>query len=492
MKFVNYLKVLLAATILLFIYGLIERVPDIDDAWLGEHAYWLAKLGYVKSELMRGITYQHIRFLCHHKLLTLQGALIVNLFGFSLYGLKALSLVYLVLFILIFYWYTYKKILSPPQFYGALIILLIYRPFYEFAFVFRPELPVMTIGFLSYILLEKALKEENKQALVAGSGFLAGVCVATHLNGVIFPMAGFVLLVWNKRYQQAILFGMAAVPAIAVYFFDFTSGYNWRFWLYQLNETPSHDRANKLPYGLSYLLNLVTEHKRYFHSIREATFYGLFLLVFILTQAYLKPFKNLSRYAFLLTICLGLLAIHKATKYAIIILPYLIMLLVLGMGYLFKEKDSEDFAFNKKFLPKLRLFLAVAFVFYFGVHAYFDFELANQKYKPEEFNKLVKAYLPEDTKNLKIVAPMTFIYGNIDGFKAIQADMCYGELNRVNSKIYQEEFLNLTKANKADYLILTDHYIDKFGLVHYTNHDFLKAGFQQLLGGKELIILKRI
>ena len=84
----KYLQFFLGSTILLFIYSLIHRIPDVDDGWIGDLAYFQAKLGYAKSELMRGITMLEIRHVCHHKFLTIQGGWFVNLFGWSLYTLK--------------------------------------------------------------------------------------------------------------------------------------------------------------------------------------------------------------------------------------------------------------------------------------------------------------------------------------------------------------------------------------------------------------------
>ena len=59
-----------------FLYSLWERIPDIDDAWIGEYAYWFAKDGYVHSELMRGINMQETNFVVHHKLFNLNGAIL--------------------------------------------------------------------------------------------------------------------------------------------------------------------------------------------------------------------------------------------------------------------------------------------------------------------------------------------------------------------------------------------------------------------------------
>lgn len=84
MKHLTLVKLLVVVNLLLYVYSLWQRQPDVDDAWIGEHAYWLVKNGFVKSDLMYGITSQEIRQIVHHKLFTLNGALFVKTFGFSL------------------------------------------------------------------------------------------------------------------------------------------------------------------------------------------------------------------------------------------------------------------------------------------------------------------------------------------------------------------------------------------------------------------------
>src|ERR1035437_1698398 len=110
-KISSVLKICLLFISGLLVYSFYHKCVNIDDCWLGEHAYWLSKLGFVKSELMRGITNQEGRFLCHHKFLTLNGALFINILGFSVYSLKLVSLIYFSLFLIVFYKFT-KKIFT--------------------------------------------------------------------------------------------------------------------------------------------------------------------------------------------------------------------------------------------------------------------------------------------------------------------------------------------------------------------------------------------
>ncbi|MDP3446150.1 MAG: hypothetical protein Q8T08_25095, partial [Ignavibacteria bacterium] len=88
------LFLLLAA---MFIVSIPHRKVHIDDAWLGEHSYWLWKDGTTKSKLMTGIAESEKRLVLHHKLFTIQGAALFAVFGFSLQWLKSISFIYLIL-----------------------------------------------------------------------------------------------------------------------------------------------------------------------------------------------------------------------------------------------------------------------------------------------------------------------------------------------------------------------------------------------------------
>ena len=83
----------------LAVASLYRRFCFIDDAWLGERAWWLAKEGAARSELFRGEVGYGDRMFVDHKLFTLCGAAFIRLFGWSLYVLKSVSLVFFVLFL---------------------------------------------------------------------------------------------------------------------------------------------------------------------------------------------------------------------------------------------------------------------------------------------------------------------------------------------------------------------------------------------------------
>jgi hypothetical protein len=492
MRYSIIIKVILLISIIIFAYSLINRQPDIDDAWLGEHAYWQAKLGYVKSELMHGITLQEERLISHHKLLTLQGALFINFFGFSLLTLKSLSLIYFCIFLLIFYLYSYTIEFSSTEFLLSVLLIVSNSLIFRYSFVFRPEIPVMTMGFISYYFINKVLNDSKHSVLFAAlSGLCSGFCVSTHLNGIIFIVAGFLLLLWNRKYLHWLVFGLSTIPSALIYFYDFTSKYNFKFWLYQIINSPSIDRIYNLPLGISNLFELLNEHMRFFHSPIEISFTVLLLVVLILMHKHLKQKKNLIRYTMLLLISLALFSVNKTTKYIILYLPYLIILITLSVKYLF-DKSLLQTIIIRKFTHKKAIPLVVGLLtIYLVVNMYYNVQLSIDKFDTTSNQNIVKTYFKENTDSCRIIAPMTFVFDEINNYKLITAELCYTEMQKSNKSIFKCGFLKLAEVNKIDYIILSPYFIQKLGMDCLSDIDCYRNDFEVLLRRKDLLILKR-
>jgi hypothetical protein len=493
MKMNNIIKYILLMMLLIFIYSLIGRKPHIDDAWLGEHAYWQSKLGYVKSELMHGITQQEVYLLCHHKLLTLQGASFITILGFSIFSLKTVSLFYFVFFLLLFYFFTCNKIFNKNQFYLSVLLLVSNTLIFEYSFVFRPEIPIMTLGFISYIFLNNVLNNcKRSYMFTILGGLFAGLCVSTHLNGIIFPIAGFILLVWNRKYIQSIVFGLSAIPAILIYFYDFTSKFNFNFWLYQINESPMLERTSDLPFGVSILVKLFNEHMRFFHSPSEISFSVLLIVSLIISLRYLKAYKNLIRYAFLLILLLPVFSVHISTKYMIIYLPYLIILVTLSLNIIFDKNNSDKIIFGKLSFKKARPYIFIFTLIYVLINTALDIHLSKDKWTSNYNKNIVQSYIKAKPEECRIVAPMTFIFNEITRFKSIQSELCYSEMQKSDKSIFKQGFLNRTKSFNIDYIILSYGFIEKFGMDRISDKEISDNNFQLLYRSQSLMILENL
>ena len=492
-KMNNIIKCLLLLVILLFLYSLIGRMPQADDAWLGEHAYWQTKLGYVKSELMRGITQQEVYLLCHHKLMTLQGSFLITVLGFSVFSLKILSLLYFLIFLLLFYSFTYNKIFNKNLFYLAVLLFVSNTSIFEYSFVFRPEIPLMTLGFISYMFLSKVLKNNDQRyILTILSGFFAGLCVSTHLNGIIFPIAGFVLLLWNRKYIQSIVFGFSTIPAILIYFYDFTSKFNVSYWFYQINESPLIDNNHDLAFGVKVLLKLLTEHMRFFHSPSEISFSVLLIISLMISFKYLKAYENLIRYAMLLVLLMSVFSVHKASKYMIVYLPYLIILITLSLNIIFNKNYSDRIIFKKLNYKKTRSSVFVLTFIYLLINITLDIRISREKWTSDYNRNLVQTYVKAKPEDCRIVAPMTFIFNEITRFKSIQSELLYSDMQNSDKIIFKQKFLNRTRSFNIDYIILSTDCIKKLGMDKLSEKEISDNNFRTLYRSQSLMILENL
>lgn len=312
--------------------SLYHRSVYIDDAWLGERAYWLAREGAVRSELFRGVLDYGERMFVFHKLFALVGAAFIQLFGWSLYVLKSVSLASFLVFLGLLWRYC-RRFATREVFAVTTLILLAHGLVGRHIFIYRPAMMLMAVGFGSFLLLRSFLEDGRRGALVGGA-VLAGLCVLTHLNGLMFIAAGTVLLLVRRRPRPAVAFALVASAVAALYFADAALAGRvptvWR----QLLTDPM--LVQRFPDAGSRLSGVLTEHQRYFHSRAEITFSVLVLVVLFVTARLTEVRKSpLVPFAIALAASLAVLAPDKQAYYAIPILPYLVLIaadgLVLGL-----------------------------------------------------------------------------------------------------------------------------------------------------------------
>lgn len=481
---------LLFLLIALFLYSLYQRIPDIDDAWIGEYAYWFAKDGYVHSELMRGINKQEINFVVHHKLFSMNGAFIIKLFGFSLYSLKSASLIYIIIFLALFYFYTFKwrGIFNKYDFVLSLIILFSFPSIFKYAFLYRPEIMMMTLGFVGFMALERSFISKKKALwLLFLSGVFFGLTAAVHLNGFILIVAGGLLLLMNRKYKGIIVFGVGALFAFSIYFYDLTDATSIALWKHQFFESPSLDSLRVGSPWLKPVINLLKEHMRYFHDL-QIIFFSIFLIVTIVI-GFRFLFENhtlLLQFALLVAIITGIVAMHKSRQYFLLNFPYLVMLIVITIKALHEGKIST---FKKGKRKQISRLIAVLFIIFIVVSFYYNFELATQKFTPEQNRELTLKYSGDNISELKIVAPMTFIFNEIEMYDQIQGELCYTELQKIDSTIYDLGFLNRAYEFNRDLIMVTPLFQKKLGISHYEKGDEFEH-YYVLDKTEEIIVFK--
>jgi hypothetical protein len=439
-------KLLLAALLVLtalWLYSLWLRPPTVDGAWLTEHAYWLSERGYVKSDLMAGMTRQGERLLLHHKLFTGVNAAVIGVFGVSLYPLKSVALLSFLLFVWVFYRFAVRErgLLSRAEFLLALLVLGTHRHIFEHSFTIRPELLLMLLGFLSYVFCERSRQDAWKKASLwaLASGAMAGLCVLTHLNGSLFVAAGGGLLLLERRWRALLLFGLGAGLVSSLYLWDFTQEYNLAFWKMQLQQNPYH----KLPLGLQLLKNLVQEHLRFFHSLYEISFTLLLLpALFWGGKTLWKAHRGLVLYTAGGLIFLACMSLSKTTKYLIPCLPFLVLLGVLGWRELLQKQVWRIAG----------ILLLGSFV---ATHLWSNAHVAVQKSELRAAAQLLDAHLPAERSGLQLLAPLEYVFVALGEVQRLKGDLSCVEFARADSRFRGTGFLEWAAEDGLDYLILS-------------------------------------
>lgn len=460
---------------LLFVLSLWQRVPDIDDAWIGEHAYWQAAKGYVKSELMHGITKQEVRHIVHHKFFTLNGLAFIKVFGFSLYSLKSVSLLWIIIFMVLFFGYVRKKMDSQTAWF-AMLLLVVNAFIFQYSFVFRPEIVVMTLGFISFIFTEKYL-EKNRIWYLLIAGFAAGLAGATHLNGLIFIGAGSLTLFWKKKPLAALIMAISAIPGMAVYFYDFTLQYNLDYWLYQINDSPALHKSPVMPDSVAYLLKILREHLRFLHSPKEIVM--TLLLVFCIVVNF-KDLKNRTiylHYFLLLVVLLSLISVHSTSKYLLLYIPVIILIILRSLNNLISNYEFVPRSFMS--LTNQRKTSTVLLLLYLSTHMVYNVLISTRKYDTAQNSHITEKYFPHQTDKTNLLAPMEFIFNELPKYGRIQSDLSISEMQKFQS-VSGPVFFDMADSLQLNAMIISDEYLDKFGLSHMNGQNFRSEGFSLL------------
>ena len=159
---------------------------------------------------------------------------------------------------------------------------------------------------------------------------------------------------------------------------------------------------------------------------------------------------------------LGFLAVHKTSKYSIVILPYFVIVIILSIKHIVDQKN------------KIKIIsIIVIGIIYLFISTYYNVLLTIEKKDIVSENKMIVAKYKIPTES-KIIAPMYFIFNEIEKFPHIQSELYYQELKKSDTLIKGEYFLNMAERNNIDYIILSQDYIDCFD-------------FDTILKGKQFI-----
>lgn len=396
--------VVLAVEIGMFLYSLPGYKIGVDEAWLGEQAYFLANDGAVRSEMPLSPVYAPATLVVYHKLHIWLGAIAIKMFGLNLSALRMITLFSALLLFVAIGRYTKRYSLGLRREWVIPMIVLLSTPvLFSRMHFYRPELLVALLGFASFYSLRVYL-ENGRSIFLLLAGGLAGLATLGHLNGLIFIAAGLILLLFRHQYRGLVLFGIVAAITCSFYTVDSIGSLD-RLW-YQFTHNQG-DQARDL--GLtSPLFNLLSEHKRLFRSPMIGGITVLYLIALfdqIRTRRFLADPINL--YSLLLIICLGLTGHNKTAKYGVLLFPFMALMFSRLVG---RVSDRS---------AGIRSWYRVAIVAALMIHVGLGFgynladTLSSREYGERRHEKVAAKLHPKAT----VIAPMKFMYNQLGNFR---------------------------------------------------------------------------
>ncbi|MBC8084369.1 MAG: hypothetical protein H7Z21_14295 [Hymenobacter sp.] len=418
-----------------------HRVVHFDDAWGAELSYWLVQSGRVRSELFRGLGdgSEQQAYVFHKAFIYLQAGLMQG-FGFGLYTVKAVGLVFSAVGLGL----LMRYFRGPGEARGlAAFLYLGCGALVSAAFVGRPEPLVMSAGLASFMLLRRARGRAGHLALAGGLGGLAGLA---HLHGLIFLMAGGLwLLLQRVRWPAVLAFGLAGTATMSLYVLDAVLNRQLPVLLLQFSYAPVTQASQ---HGWAKLAVLLRYQAVYFHSEGEAFLTALLRAVVALAG---RPgrWRRLSmpqQYLLLLVLSFWGLCARADGYYFLLLMPFFIIVVV-------------ELALTAwpHLPPWRRVALRVLLVLYpvgAGVRAHHLWRAKQNTPWPATENARLARYMPK--KGSVAVVPLDFFFNEIGHYR-LRGLTAYAMRNhqQYHDTLSVRGFFALAALDSAEYVVTT-------------------------------------
>ena len=459
----RFILTIILLTVVAFLASLFNRYIYIDDAWFGEQAYWFSKLGYVKTSSIIDFYGWDERLFVYHKLNIIIGAALIKVFGWSPEPLRAFTL----LVFLVFLFAAFQGLKSKESEWNRiddklLFFFLIVNPLtLLFAFTFRPEILVMSLGFFSFLLLNG--KETNLKVLLSAA--LAGIALLVHLNGVMFIVAGFGLLLLRKKLKSALLFGFTTALVASFYFYDLWQPGHFETFLFQIRHWPDNITTNYQSDGwadriLAVLIKLANEHQRFFWSPDVWGLSAVFVFALISKGKTLwKKHKDLLIYLLFADIGLNVLGSQIAEVYMLLLLPF--------MAFIAASFFTELKKAGKPVLQSIGIFLIL---FQITSAAVGLNETFGRRENTVAISAKTLAEFPGN--NEKVLVPYRFVFNQLPEKQLVSYKTMEYQQEEHGQKFTKDEFLKLAVQLGIRYLIVSPEMLSDNKMYPWMNEEF--------------------
>lgn len=442
---------LLIITVLILLSIPHQRI-HIDEAWLGEQAYWQATDGIRRSELFRGfLGYEDYMFVAHKGFIWV-GSLAVRLAGWHLWALRLVPLLSGAVLLLALWYYHRLRDDEPAgsALPWALLFLLSAPLFFRYINLYRPEMPLAAVGFASFLLLARYI-ERGGASVLAAAGILAGVGVVIHLNGVIYIAAGLLTLAYLKRWRPLLAFGVVAAIVASLYFYDVIG--HWDVFWYQFRSDPALDKRDLEWYAPFW--RLVNEHKRLFRKpevIFASTLF--FTSLWYYWRSAPRSRRWVAVYAVGAVVGLGAFAQGKTVAYTVLLLPSAAIVIGASTAHWLSHWRQTSRALSRVAVALWMLFLGQAF---------FDntrFALTGKR-DVAATNRQAAQFIPPGAT---VLAPLDFVFEEIGNYR-IRGDeaaawimkLSHPDIGDIHKSVHAPDFLSFAREQNLDAVILENH-----------------------------------
>ncbi|WP_020530634.1 ArnT family glycosyltransferase [Flexithrix dorotheae] len=474
--------------VILFLISIPNRETGMDESLFAEQVFMFGKDGvWLKTYLFNGMGLDfETRQYHYHKFFILLGVLFVQIFGYSIYTFKAIPLLFLIGFTFLAKAYLKKFGKETTTNLNIIwliwmVILLFQHEVFMFSFYYRPEIILMTIGFSSFYFLEKWVSSQDLKYLIF-SAIFAGLSAFTHLNGLIFIFAGFILLLNKKKYKEILYFMPISGLTAAFYLFDIWHPADFLAFLDQFRNDyvlEKEDFSIFTPF-----IKIFREHKRFFHDYEEAFYSSLLILCLIFNFKYLKEnHSNLLVYYLALVIGLAGLSHGTTSKYALLHLPFASFIIAVSLYRILALEKWQQ------------VVLIIAFWGAIFSHLYNDLGHTFNKRDITAINEHISSYLPKEEQ--RVLADDIFVFNQIKNhhINGLHGFMWYYKF-KVRKEPTPEDFFNFAEKHNNQYIVLYPESFNDELMGMMQKKDIVENknyfGYGLLEKNEEFVILKKL
>lgn len=461
--------------LVLFFASFYHYEVTMDEAWLAEQAYFLARDGYVHSNLLEGFVEHENRLVVYHYLFIRLGSLIIDLVGIDVLPLRLLSVVSGLVLLGVLAFFLHRSLRwSPEMVLLALTLFLLMPVNFRAMKLFRPEMLLQMFAFISYAALHRYRDVDSRGWLLL-AGLAAGAATLSHLNGIILIGAGVLVLWWERRWHAGVGLAIGAAVALAPYLYEIVS--HAALFREQFGNPVI---AAKTHYTLlSPIIGVLNEHQRYLHDPT---------IIFTTIFAVLALWGNwrsddtgqrfMRRYMLALAILLAVVVQDNGVRYASVLFPFFAIEMALALRKLYHWRRQTE-----RWLRHALLIAAVAFAGY-GLF----YQLRNTFSEKEDLTALTREIGNQIPDGTRCLAPMNLVFNEVGRLQILWINLPA----LLEQPPHLVEVLAFANARRIDYIVQNSYSQPEERIADLDKRrDLLALEFETLVSTPKYAIFRR-